>query len=72
MRRVFQFDGTDGGVLSLAESSTAAKVIICVHNGDTEAQVALSREDFFELAGLRFAINFPKEENTETPELKAA
>lgn len=72
MRRVFQFDGLNGGVLSVGESSTEAKVVMCIHNGDAETQIALSREAFFELSGLRFTINFPWEENSETPALKVA
>ncbi|MCU0790693.1 MAG: hypothetical protein MUE79_06545 [Nitratireductor sp.] len=73
MRRVFQFDGLNGGVLSVAESTTEAKVVFCIHDGDAEMQVSLSKEAFFELSGLRFTFSFPQVAETgETPSLKAA
>lgn len=71
MRRVFQFDGLNGGILSVGECADDAKVVICIHNGETETQMFLSREDFHELANLRYSINFVEPEELQQ-QLKAA
>jgi hypothetical protein len=71
MRRVFQFDGLNGGVLSVGECEAEARVALCVHNGETEVQMFLSREDFYDLADLRYSINFTEPEEARQ-QLKAA
>ncbi|MGY6217341.1 hypothetical protein ACW73L_19480 [Methylolobus aquaticus] len=72
MRRVFQFDGMDGGVLSVGECEQEAKVAICLHQGDKEVQLFLSEEQFGELAGLRFTLRYPRPATGESAALKAA
>lgn len=71
MRRVFQFDGLNGGVLSVGECASEARVAICIHSGETEVQLFLSREDFYDLANLRYSINFVEPEEARR-QLKAA
>jgi hypothetical protein len=72
MRRVFQFDGLTGGVLSVGECEAEPKVVICLHHEKAEVQLFLSREQFEELSGLRYTLKFARPEAGETPGLKAA
>jgi len=72
MRRVFQFDGADGGTLTLGECTGEASVKIGIQKDGTAAELTLSRADFFELSGLRFTLSFPKEECRTAPERAAA
>jgi hypothetical protein len=66
MRRIFQFDGIDQGVLSVGECAKPEQVAICItdHAGK-EAQVLINRESFRELCGLSYDIRFLKEPITE-------
>jgi hypothetical protein len=59
MRRIYQFDGIDRGVLSIGECLAPEQVAICItdHNGN-EAQVLLSRDDFRALCGLSYDIHW--------------
>lgn len=72
MRRVFQFDGLNGGVLSVGECEQEAKVAICLHQGETEVQLFLSEAQFIELTGLRYTLRFPRQLEGEVAALKAA
>lgn len=72
MRRVFQFDGLNGGVLSVGECEHEAKVAICLHQGDKEVQLFLSEEQFGELAALRYTLHYPRPAASEMSALKAA
>lgn len=58
-RRIFQFDGQTGGILSVAERPNEnSRVLLIISNGETEAQISLSRDDFEGLCGLRHEVKF--------------
>lgn len=74
MRRIFQFEGIENGVLSVGECPDQDRVILVVSNGETEAQVTLSARDFRNLCGLQYTLRFPApktEPGAEDPALKA-
>ena len=58
LRRVFQIDGIDGGTLNIAERLKEGRVLLVISNGDKEAQIALSKDDFAELAKLKDELRF--------------
>lgn len=62
VRRIFQIDGIERGVLSIGECTLPARVALCItsHSG-CEAQILLSKECFEELCDLRYSIRFEKE-----------
>jgi hypothetical protein len=64
MRRNFQFDGLDGkGILSVGKCVNQEQVALCISHGDQELQILLSREDFEELAGLRYTLKFTSDDS---------
>lgn len=69
-RRVFQFDGTTGGILSVAERPNETRVLLIIGNGEQEAQISLSKEDFGELADLKYSLRFAEAEPQAEPALK--
>jgi len=68
-RCIFQIDGQNGGVVSIAERKNENCVSLIISNGETEAQVFLSRDDFSELANLQYSLRF-FEPQTEQPALR--
>ena len=71
-RRVFQFDGQTGGILSVAERPTEnSRVLLIISNGEQEAQIFLSREDFEGLCDLRRDVKFGYAPAQESTQLKA-
>jgi len=52
MRRIFQIDGVDSGLLSVGESKLVDRVVLCIQSGDQEAHLMLNRETFKQLCGL--------------------
>ena len=80
MRKIFQFDGNDNGILSIGECNEYETVAICIkdRNGN-EAQMRLSRDSFRDLCSLdirwryspeteeawRLLIQAPKKEEQE-------
>jgi hypothetical protein len=67
-RRVFQIDGLNGGLLSIAERPNETRVLLIIGNGEKEAQISLSREDYAELADLKYSLRFadPAEPQDDT------
>lgn len=57
-RRIFQLDGVKGGILSIAERPDEALVLLVISQGETEAQLALDKESFWELADLKYSLRF--------------
>lgn len=58
MRRIFQIDGTDNGVISVGERETIEQIAVCIQQGETETQILLSRAAFTELCGLQYSVHF--------------
>ncbi|ADJ29865.1 MULTISPECIES: hypothetical protein [Nitrosococcus] len=69
MRRIFQLDGLDKGILSVGERQESNQIALCISHANQEAQILLSEEAFKELAHLRYVINF--QSNDEEQSLKA-
>lgn len=55
-RRIFQLDGIDGGVLSIAERPDQNIVLLVISTQHGEARIALSGEGFIGLADLRYSL----------------
>jgi len=70
LRRVFQIDGQNGGVLNIAERPNDQRVLLIVSNGDAEAQISISREDWIEMCGLRYELRFGVAEPQEPAALR--
>lgn len=68
-RRIYQIDGKNGGVLNVAERPHEPFVVLVISNGETEAQIRLSQEDFGELADLKYSLRFGEEAQAQ-PALK--
>lgn len=62
VRRIFQIDGIERGVLSVGECAMPERVVLCItgHSG-YEAQIVLSEEGFDELCRLKYSVHFEKE-----------
>jgi hypothetical protein len=59
MRRIYQFDGVDHGLLSVGECSEPERVALCIEDqSGREAHMVLSREDFRTLCSLSYDIRF--------------
>lgn len=71
-RRIFQLDGVNGGILSIAERLNETSVLLVISHDETEAQLALDKEGFWALADLKYSLRFsePAEPQAE-PTLKA-
>jgi hypothetical protein len=69
-RCIYQIDGQSGGVVSVAERKNENCVLLIISNGEAEAQVFLSKDDFFELASLQYSLRFI-EPQAEQPALRA-
>lgn len=68
-RRVFQIDGQSGGILSVAERPNEDRVLLIISNGELEAQISLSKEDFKEMADLQYSLRFG-EPQADAPALR--
>jgi hypothetical protein len=65
MRKIYQFDGLDGGVLSIGECAEPGQLIVRIeHNGNC-ADMRLSREEWQELMRLNYHIAFRSPEASE-------
>jgi hypothetical protein len=66
MRRIFQFDGSDDGLLSIGECREYETIAICIkdRNGH-ETQILLSQENFRALCGLSHEIHWNYRPETE-------
>jgi hypothetical protein len=69
-RCVYQIDGQNGGIVSVAERKNENCVLLIISNGESETQINLSEEDFEELAKLRYSLRFT-EPQAETSALRA-
>jgi hypothetical protein len=59
MRRIYQFDGVDRGLLSVGECNEPERVALCINDqSGREAHMILSREDFRTLCSLSYDIRF--------------
>lgn len=58
MRRVFQFDGKDGGVFSLGECSEPEQLSLCISSNGNEARMVISQEEWYALVGMCHEIRF--------------
>jgi hypothetical protein len=65
MRKVFQFDGLDGGVLGIGECSEPEQVIVHTERDDNSADLRLSRDEWNELMRLNYHIAFRSPEASE-------
>lgn len=68
-RCIYQIDGQNGGIVSVAERKNENCVALIISNGESEAQIFLSKEDFSELASLQFSLRF-NEPQADSPALK--
>ncbi|SJM95961.1 hypothetical protein [Crenothrix polyspora] len=57
-RCVYQIDGQNGGIVSVAERKNENCVLLIISNGESETQISLSKEDFNELASLQYNLRF--------------
>lgn len=70
-RRIFQLDGLNGGVLSVAEKPDDGRVLLVISTGGQEAQIALDQDGFEELADLKYSLRFSAPEKPQAePALK--
>lgn len=61
-RRIFQIDGQDRDVLSVAERPGEDKVILIISkNGSSDVEISLSEESYMALADLRYSLRFNEE-----------
>lgn len=71
-RRIFQLDGINGGILSIAERPDEGRVLLVISQGEKETQLALNRAAFMELADLKYSLRFSVPEQPQAePTLKA-
>lgn len=71
-RRIFQLDGINGGILSIAERPVEGRVLLVISQGEKETQLALNRAAFMELADLKYSLRFSVPEQPQAePTLKA-
>jgi hypothetical protein len=71
-RRIFQLDGINGGILSIAERPDEGRVLLVISQGEKETQIALNRAAFMELADLKYSLRFSVPEQPQAePTLKA-
>jgi len=72
MRRIYQIDGIDSGVVSVGERDAENQVALCIQSGDTEAHVLLDRKAFTELCTLQYTVRFVcSDEKQEERQLQA-
>ena len=71
LRRVFQIDGVNGGVLNIAERPDNPFVVLIISTEGGEAQIRLSQDDFREMCELKYSLRFGLEVQAETPALRA-
>ena len=69
MRNHYLFDGLAGGTLSVIESATPDHVTLRFEQAGQAIDLALSEDDFRQLADLRFRLKFIR---AETPQLRVA
>jgi len=75
MRKQFVFDGTDGGQLSVIESTIPDRIDVSIKRDGHAIEIALTEADLREISGLRFRLDFvkPEVEVSSTPaQLQAA
>ena len=75
MRKQFVFDGTDGGQLSVIESSFPDRIDVSIERDGHTLEIALTEADLREISALRFRLDFvkPEVEVSSTPaQLQAA
>jgi hypothetical protein len=67
MRRVFQFEDLDGGVLSVGECAEPERLALCITKDGHETHMLIGRDEWYALFGVRYEIKFAlaKEEEDE-------
>jgi hypothetical protein len=66
MRRVFQFDGLNGGVLSVGECLEPERLALCITSNDGhEAQMLIGSDEWYALINTRYEIKIKHEEPEE-------
>jgi hypothetical protein len=58
MRKIYQFDGLDGGVLSIGECSAPEQLMLGITNDGHEAHMLISRDEWYALFEVRYEIKF--------------
>ena len=72
MRRIYQIDGIDSGVVSVGERDSENQVALCVQSDDKEVHVLLDHAAFMELCRLQYTVHFVLDEKeTEEQRLQA-
>ncbi len=76
MRKIYQIDGKQTGVLSIGERSAIDEIAICINQGDREVQILIKEKEFMELCDLKYRVEFhkpkqPESEITTEHQLKA-
>jgi hypothetical protein len=72
MRKIYQFDGLDGGVLSVSECSEPEQLALCITNNGHEAHMLIGRNEWYALFEIRYEIKFtPVKEENDEQKLKA-
>jgi len=62
MRKQFVFDGTDGGQLSVIESTIPDRIDVSIKRDGHAIEIALTETDLREISALRFRLDFVKPE----------
>jgi hypothetical protein len=70
MRRVFHFDGLDGGVLSVGECTEPERLALCITNDGHETHMLISRDEWYALFSVRYEIKFVDKQEEEGDEQK--
>lgn len=58
MRKIYQIDGKQAGVLSIGERSATDEVAICINQGDEEVQILINEKEFMALCELKYTVEF--------------
>ena len=66
LRRVFQIDGVNGGILSIAERPNDPFVVLVISTESGEAQIRLNQDDFKEMCDLKYTLRFGYKTQDET------
>jgi hypothetical protein len=65
MRRIYQFDGLDGGVLSIGECTEPEQIIIHLERNGQRTDMRLGRSDWYNIVDLGYKVNFIEKEEAE-------
>lgn len=63
MRKIFQFDGIDGSILSIGERNQPRQAAICIQDANgNEAHMLIGYEQFRELSAVAYDFHWKQEQ----------